>query len=105
MIEYRAAQTVIVIFALIGAFFTGNLLHELSHRNDFKDLVDSDYICLLDLNEGFAYYRFHAVGENFRTILSMTTYSEVKAYTAQIIMYVLIGWAFIVVKGGKEKYE
>lgn len=87
---------IFILFSLFGLLLFGNIIHELSHKQDFKNIVDkdTDNICILQFNKGaVASYSF--VPNNYSEFERINKYTEVKAYSITIFIYII--YIFIVI--------
>lgn len=99
------AFLILLGLAFAGALFVGTIVHEMSHWNDYKEIVqsDSDSICLMDMPaEGwgsimnihgtYSYYYDTSVPGWKETAAEKDRYTEFKAYAIELI---LIGILFL----------
>ncbi|MEK6880893.1 MAG: hypothetical protein AABY22_14835 [Nanoarchaeota archaeon] len=89
---------VIVAFSIFGLFILSNLIHELSHKQDYRDFVRDDNICLLVLPKKFSLLSSAALysytlkdlnsteREEYQKINRVT---EFKAYLLDIILAII----------------
>lgn len=79
----------LLIFSFFGLIIASNLSHELSHKNDLKDIAKDDYICLLTYPNSLrdliwwpiARYNFKIdENANLTDYSKITKTTEVKAY-------------------------
>lgn len=93
---------ILLMSSLIGIIFLQTLFHELSHRDDFKDIAKGRGICLLNYpsnltiktfwNDAFAYYSF-SVNKTYREEYErIEKYTEWKAYSVLFLIYLV--WLF-----------
>jgi len=86
---------VIIFFSVIGIFLTGIIVHENSHRWDYKSIEKiGEDICYLDeLTNGdnkLAYYQFYPTQPiNQTKINEIKSYTEYKAYGYTILIYLV----------------
>lgn len=84
------AYLILLLFAFFGLVVGGNLIHELSHQQDFKEYTYNNNICYLALPSNFtiknffsgsgAFYSYSNTDENQREIDRISRYTEWKAY-------------------------
>lgn len=91
---------VFVFFFMFGLGMFSYAVHEFSHKFDYKQYVEEDYLCLVNLpklewTSAGAYYEFR-FNESYRDevdAIGQTT--EWKAYTIQIIIMLVCLLAFM----------
>ena len=101
---------IIILFALVGVFFTGNILHELSHKQDFEGLVYDDSVCILSLpknislnnlaSESFssvAFYQYYYNQEDKKEIYEIKEWTEKKAYFFNFLILLVFIICYIIV--------
>lgn len=99
-----SSLVIIIFFVLSGVIFIGNLLHELSHKVDFKDYAEEEELCILTypklwINEGVvAYYKFDYNSSFKEEVKETSGYTEFKAYflnTLLLILFSIVQVVFI----------
>lgn len=88
-------------FMISGLFFIGNLLHELSHKNDLKNYINEGYLCVLGIDqlnlwESGGMYTYSYNISNEREIEKISRYTEIKAYSINILLIILITIATLI---------
>lgn len=101
---YRICFGIIVLFALIGAFFISVIFHELSHRSDLKNLIkDDSQLCFFsfpgnatvvqiitgDWARGYFLYRYKEDVTN-QTKDNINFYTENKATFIEVLVLLLL---------------
>jgi hypothetical protein len=109
----QIAFGVIFLFAVIGVVLTGNIIHEFSHAQDFKDYSQNGvytFLIVPDSGQGlvdifkasaFARYGFQYSSEDRSQLEKISQYTEYKAYSYNLILFVLFFISLMVVS---EKY-
>jgi len=83
---------VLICFSLTGAWVTSNLLHELSHKQDYKEVPKyNDELCVLTWPSGAGYYYLEYDKTNTTIVNGITKYTEWKAYGISVLVYMV--WA------------
>ena len=78
---------ILILFSFLGFFLLGNILHESSHQYDYKDIEKiSEEKCYLTLSETAAYYSFTHNGNESEEIQRIAKYTELKAYSINILL-------------------
>ncbi|MEA3329183.1 MAG: hypothetical protein U9Q06_00375 [Nanoarchaeota archaeon] len=100
----KIAFVIILMFALVGAFVTSTVFHELSHYNDFKDISENPEICALniptqinsfkDLNVG--YYKFTHSSENQEIYEQKLKYTELKSHSLDLAVNLILAVCLII---------
>lgn len=91
-----------VIFAIFGVYCATIIIHEVMHKNDYKEFVKQDYICAfvwpdsinyLWSNKGLAGYYQMLEYDKSRAIemYAVETKTEIKAYIVSISMLIILG--------------
>lgn len=84
----RVSFGILLVFALAGMFFLNILFHELSHKNDFKGMVEDGETCILNYPESIysaaGYYTFHYNQSNEDNVKDIDEHTEYKAYFISI---------------------
>ena len=88
---------ILIVFAFIGFTFTSNLLHELSHRNDFKDVSDNVEVCLLSLGDAIAYYDFNYDIKDAAKVSEIKKTTEYRAYGIEFALFLILLMAIMFV--------
>lgn len=92
--------TVFAFAAIIGVMVFAISIHEMSHWQDYHELVEEDGICILNLPTDWSgvwsgpagYYHFTYIKENESTrdaISDTHIYTEPKAYTSTVIIMII----------------
>ncbi|MDP2947051.1 MAG: hypothetical protein Q8N88_02965 [Nanoarchaeota archaeon] len=98
---------IILLFSFIGFFLTGNIIHELSHKIDFRKInKNSEQICFLEFSENSAKYSFSANPSEIKKISEINKYTEIKAYSLNFLLaLIFLSALFFSLKNLKtEKY-
>lgn len=90
------AYIIVVIFGFIGSMFVGTIIHELSHKEDYKLIALNGNICLLELEELRGYYRFSYDSEYKEDYNRISQYTEIKAYFLDGFVFLLFISALII---------
>lgn len=98
------AGAVILLFSFAGFFLSGNVLHELSHRYDFRDIEKkNESTCFLSFSDNVGYYSFSASPDQYEKIQEIDKYTEFKAYSIDgILMLIYFTSLFFAVKYFKD---
>jgi hypothetical protein len=102
----KSAYTILILFSLFGVVLFGTLMHELSHKKDFKEIASDDYLCFLEFNDGaLGSYSFHV--NNQTEYERISKYTEIKAYGINVIIFVMyfMCFAIIILHNMDKKYE
>ena len=112
---YKISIFVIFAFSIIGVFVLSNILHENSHRWDYRNIEkEGDDICYLSFNGGvfgtIAYYQFFDNIKNdtaqFKEKEKIGKYTEFKAHAFDFWLYFAYGFfAYIFIKGKLKKLK
>ena len=95
---FNISFVVIIFFSVVGIILTGNIIHELSHKQDYKGLIKEDDSCALvipeskeDLLGKIAFYRFYTKDdeESIEKAEEVTKWTEKKAYTIESILFIV----------------
>lgn len=79
--------SIVIIFSLIGVILSGNIIHELSHKHDFKEINKTgEEICYLQLSESIASYSFSPIPGQNEKIVEIEKSTELKAYSLDFII-------------------
>jgi len=98
----------VMVNFLVGVFVISSLIHELSHKQDFKDVPKySDGICALNFPDNFSdgwnvayyYYSYSPTKENTEMVNNIKSYTEFKAYTLDSLyaVFCLVIGIFLIV--------
>lgn len=92
------AQIIIFIFSLFGLVIFTSTIHELSHKQDLKEIAEDDSICILNwplnasiksfYNAPIGYYKHYVNSTNLDEYDKIKKYTEFKAYTTTIIIII-----------------
>lgn len=88
----------IFVFGFIGMTIASTLIHELSHRQDYKRIAKDGDVCILEFNRGaLAEYSFNYNKNDTIEYNKITRYTEYKAYalTALIMALYIFSWMFV----------
>ena len=101
------AFSIVVIFSLFGLFIAGNLLHELSHKQDFRKYAYDDSLCFLMIaknrtfsnffNSPVAQYTFNTNKTDEIAVDKIEKYTEWKAYSLDIILAIIVITSIIII--------
>jgi hypothetical protein len=81
---------VLLAFSFIGFFLVGNILHEQSHRHDFREINKTqENTCYLSFSNSTAYYSFSAVPGQDEKIDSISKITELKAYSIDFFLFLV----------------
>jgi len=87
----KFAIIILFLFSLFGVIIFQALVHELSHKQDFKDVVINGSICLLnypsslwDLEASYDYQYTNKTAEQ-----EVMKYTEYKAYTISFLILIV----------------
>lgn len=106
------AFVLLLVFSLVGVAMLATIFHELSHKEDFKDIATDGEVCvltypILSFNGKAGYYKFNISGEDREEYQRISKYTEFKAYA--IDAGVWIAWAaclyFILDRRLNERYR
>ncbi len=110
---------ILILFAVIGVILTGNILHELSHKQDYEGFAYDDTVCALIMDnnltidstftwngmksifgddEGriaFYSYRYNSTSE--KEVKEINAWTEKKAYFINFIIFIFFLICFIAV--------
>jgi hypothetical protein len=91
--------SLILAFSIIGFLLSGNIIHELSHKYDFREIEKtSENTCFLTLSgKDVAFYEFSSPSNNSKEINKINQYTEVKAYSLDIILALIYFFSLIIV--------
>jgi len=99
-LRLKIGYSILILFSILGMLSLSVLVHEVSHRNDFKDYVKSSEMCLFYVGEeldALGYYSFTYLpgarkDPNVKEIMEWT---EFKAYSKMAV--VMLIWALGIV--------
>ena len=87
----KIAIIIVLLFSLFGVIIFQALVHELSHKQDFKGIAINDSICLLnypqsfwDLEGSYNYQYTNNIAEQ-----EVMKYTEYKAYTISFLILMI----------------
>jgi len=96
------------VFLLTGVLFTILVIHELSHKVDYKNSVEPESeLCILTSKEGIkqlkaaAYYSFVPI----KDIAQIKKYTEIKAYFVSLVIIVLFIFSWFIYLNSKLEGE
>lgn len=79
---------ILFLFSLFGMFIGGNIVHELSHKNDFKNIAYDDEVCVLEFgSDAVASYSFYS--NNDTEFDRISKHTEIKAYSMSSLVYLI----------------
>lgn len=83
-------------FSFFGMVIGGNLLHELSHKYDFRKIAYDDTICLLEFGgDEIASYRFYV--DDYTEFDRIEKHTELRAYSISGVYYLIYLICFVMV--------
>ena len=96
----------IIICSLAGVTLISTLIHEFSHKQDYKDVAINQSICafylrdasasnLFDMRVGSYYFTYNATTENLAKIEKIEGYTEKKAYFLEFLFALIYGLCLI----------
>lgn len=100
----KKAKIFMSMFAFIGIFLVGTIIHENIHRWDYRDILKTDEeICYLTFgNEGaFGYYQFYTTEPE--EVDKIRLKSEIRAYSVNFILTLIYLLCLFELFWSKEK--
>ena len=102
----KLAFILLVLFSIPGLVLVGTLVHEFSHKQDYKDLAINQSICafyipeaslsnLFSMRVGSYYFTYNATNETLAKIEEIDRYSEKKAYFLEFLVALIYGFCLI----------
>lgn len=103
------AFVVFSIFAYLGMFYTGNFIHEASHRFDMQHIAEDGYICVLEIPDfanvtwkewmlgKVATYNYWVNQTDKVELERIREFTEYKAYSINFGLSLVFGLLFLVV--------
>jgi hypothetical protein len=97
----KISFVVLFLFSLFGLIIFTNLIHESSHKQDFKEVKNNlypDSICLLEIgDDAIASYNFYTKNNSKEEFERISKYTEIKAYGLSISISILYLFCFSLV--------
>lgn len=106
-LTYCLSWLIIGLFTLLGLFFTGILLHELSHKQHFKEIEkDQEELCILNWGgKNIGYYSFIYPNEENPEVEYIGKTTELNAYLLKIVLCLLFLLSlYFLFKGGLDEF-
>ena len=90
---------VIVFLSFFGMLYAATILHELSHKEDFKPINPTDEeICVATLNSNdMGWYSFSYENSNTEKKEQIKKYTELKAYSISALIFILFLMSILMV--------
>ena len=101
--------TILFLFAFFGMFIAANMLHEMSHINDFSKIIKSSSVCFFGtqgtitwknfLAKPVAYFEFtydKSKPEVVEEYQSKNKYSELRAYAYDGVLLIIFCYCTVV---------
>lgn len=95
------AKVIITLFAFVGLWLGGILLHEMSHERDLDGLIENGSICLVDSETLNGYYSFDVSAENRQEVQDLKNSSELKAHLLNLVLLIVFLTCLII--DGRKK--
>ena len=100
-LKFKISFVVLFLFSLFGLIILTNLVHELSHKQDFKEIKNNlypDSVCLLEIgDDAIASYNFYVKNNSKEEFRIISKYTEIKAYGLSSLISILYLFCFSLV--------
>lgn len=81
---------IIFLFSFFGMIMATNLTHELSHKQDFKEIASNESVCLLMFEDGaIASYNSNYNKDDVSEYERISKYTEIKAYSTTAVIFII----------------
>ena len=96
----------IIICSFVGFTLISTLIHEFSHKQDYKDVAINQSICafylrdasasnLFDIRLGSYYFIYNTTNETLAKLEKIESYTEKKAYFLEFLLTLIYGFCLV----------